>query len=109
MDKIDTERSLSNADPAVRANPRVWGAHDLPAALYIRDRVEQALAEPDAPQEAREVVAAADARFAAATRAGGRRLISLLLNEDLTGKAWWWDRVPTSGPIIEELGRLFGG
>ncbi|MGW0806614.1 hypothetical protein [Nonomuraea sp. NPDC002799] len=108
VDKIDAERSLSNADPAVLADGRVWGAHDLPAALYIRDRVERALAEPGVPWGARELVTAADEKFLAATRSGGRRVIGLLLNEDLTGTAWWWDRVPTSGPISEELHQLFG-
>jgi hypothetical protein len=108
VDKIDAERSLSYDDPAVREDVRVWGAHDLAAALYIRDRVEQALAEPDAPPQAREMVAVVDAKFMAGTRPGGRRLISLLLNEDLSGTPWWWDRIPTSGPIAEELNQLFG-
>lgn len=106
VDKIDAERDLSGTDPSV------WGAHDLPAALYLRDRVQRALEDSNLAVQDRNQLSAevsrVDQRFQTATVEDTDHLLGRLLSEDVSGRSWWWHRVPTSGPIVEELRRLFG-
>ena len=110
VDKIKSEVGLSGDDPAVIGDPRIWGAHDLPAALYIRDGIASMLADPrqvDDPGR-RERLARIDETFRAITVDDQRELLGRLLNEDLGGRGWWWFRVPSTGPIADELRGYFG-
>lgn len=106
VEKFVAESRLSGSDPSVQRDARVWGAHDLPAAFHLRDRIQHVLThdQPPTPEELGQI----DDHFRSTTVEDGRLLIGRLLDEDISGRAWWWQRIPTSGPVVDELDKLFG-
>jgi hypothetical protein len=89
-----------------RADRGVWNEHDLVAALEIRDRVEEALAQLDRPlrKRARAFVDRIDQEYQSFTRDDDQRILGRVLGADLVARSsWWWSRIPASGPIAEDL------
>jgi hypothetical protein len=102
--KLDDDRALPWSDHGV------WTEHDLVGALYLRDAVETGL---DAlPEPARAKVAAfvgrVDDRYRSFTVDDPSGRMGVVAVRDLTGRGWWWFRVPSSGPIVRDL-RSYAG
>jgi hypothetical protein len=50
-------------------------------------------------------VAESDERFRSYTVDDPAGRMATIAEVDLTGRPWWWRRVPDSGPITEDLAR----
>jgi hypothetical protein len=99
VQKIDLDRALPWSDRTV------WNEHDLAGTLFTRDRLQQALERLPAPLRDRLTgwVAGVDERFRSYTVDDPAGRMAKLAEVDLTGRPWWWRRVPDSGPIVEDL------
>ncbi|WP_035847293.1 hypothetical protein [Kitasatospora azatica] len=99
--KIDADRALPSSDRSV------WTEHDLAGSLFLRDHLERALnALPGGLRERLGgPVGAADEQFRSFTVSDSGQRIEKVAEVDLTGRSWWWFRVPSSGPIAEDLAR----
>jgi hypothetical protein len=88
-------------------NPDLWNEHDYVAALGIRDFLERglAIAGSDIREITREVVSRADAEYVSFTqeKEGGCELLSRVANVESVGREWWWNRIPKSGFILDNL------
>lgn len=100
------ERDL-DATPDDRS---VWGAHDLVAALVIRDVVAEGTATLDAALLARiePAVADVDAAFRRITEPDDDGRVAKADGRDVPGRGWWWGRIPRRGPVREELQAYYG-
>ena len=101
VEKLDADRALPYTDRTV------WTEHDLAGALFMRDFVEGALARlrPDLAGKVRQYVTPADDLFRSFTADDPGDRIAKIARIDLTGRGWWWFRVPASGPIVQDLSR----
>jgi len=99
--KIDADRALAWTDHSV------WNEHDLAGSLFQRDFLERAMGQlPTALREKLAVwVAGVDGRFRSFTVDDPDGKMARIADVDLTGRPWWWRRVPDSGPIVEDLAR----
>ena len=92
-------------------NPSSWGAHDYLAALYIRDRVAIGLAQ--APLEVANIaqarVTSADRLFLSYAEPDTTDILSRFERVEHDDSAWWWKRIPATGPAREELIRAVSG
>jgi hypothetical protein len=97
--KIDSDRALPRTDR------QAWTEHDLAGALFLRDRVEHAVDALPAPLALtlRGYLDPADERFRSCTVDDSGERMARVAVVDVTGRAWWWFRVPDSGPIAEDL------
>lgn len=83
----------------------VWGMYDLVAALFLRDRLERGLVAAGCTSRVPAMVRAADELFLSFTTDDEAGLVSKL--EPVAPDAsWWWRRIPTCGPVAEELASL---
>jgi hypothetical protein len=81
-----------------------WGVDDLIAALHIRDYIQDAV-ELLTPQSRREVdrwIVRIDNEYRRFTEPDSTSLLSAWIHEPVKG-SWWWSRIPTTGPIAQEL------
>jgi hypothetical protein len=101
VEKIDNDRVLPWSDRTV------WNEHDLAGALFMRDFLQDALDQLPATLRERlqTWVAESDARFRSYTVDDPAGRMAKIAEVDLTGRPWWWRRVPDSGPITEDLAR----
>ncbi|GAB2722629.1 hypothetical protein [Kitasatospora kifunensis] len=99
--KIDADRSLPSSDRSV------WSEHDLAGTLFLRDHLESALNRLPGALRERLIgyVGAADERYRSFTVSDSGQRIEKIAEVDATGRSWWWFRVPSSGPIAEDLAR----
>jgi hypothetical protein len=101
VNKIDNDRALPWSDRSV------WNEFDLVAALILRDYFQEAV--DTLPSRLRErvlaLVAPVDDRFRGFTVPDSGKRIAKIGEIDMTGRGWWWFRVPDSGPITEDLAR----
>lgn len=87
------------------------GIHDYYAALLVRSQVEEALINVPAKHHSmvRDELTVIDDKFLRFTRIDGNsdleRFLSFTYNET-TDDGWWWQRIPTSGPVCEELAAI---
>lgn len=81
--------------------PDTRTADDFVGALYTRSRLEKALAMVDGEVSLGSVMAA-DELFRRFTVFDGTETLRRVY-DDAPLQPWWWQRVPTSGPIYEEL------
>jgi hypothetical protein len=104
VQKIDADRSLAWSDRSV------WTEHDLAAALFLRDFLQLALdrLSPSVKERLGRYVAATDGQFRSYTIEDPEGRMAAVAHVDLTGKPWWWHRVPISGPIAEDLANYTG-
>lgn len=88
------------------------GTRQSTRTLYVRDQVQRVLDDPDLPVQDRHQVSAevsrVDQKFQAATVEDADQMLGRLLDEGVSGRRWWWCRIPTSGPIVDELRQTFG-
>jgi hypothetical protein len=105
VQKIDSDRSLPGSDRSV------WTEYDLAAALFLRDFLQLALdrLNPSVKARLETHVAAIDDQFRSYTVDDPQGRMAAVAHVDLTGKPWWWHRVPESGPIVEDLARYTEG
>ncbi|MDQ3788230.1 MAG: hypothetical protein M3422_13440 [Actinomycetota bacterium] len=101
VEKIDDDRALPRTDRSV------WTEHDLAAALFKRDFVADALGRlrKDLADRLAIYISEADDRFRSFTNDDSGERMAEIAEVDLSGRGWWWFRVPTSGPIAEDLAR----
>ena len=79
-----------------------WGVYDYIAALHIRDAVARGLGDqPDLPPP----VAAADELLRRFTEPDHDRLLQRA-EPDAPRDPWWWQRVPSAGPVATDLAAL---
>lgn len=86
-------------------NPAVWNEHDYVAALFIRDFIETGLSLLDKSMvsAAQKLVSLADTEYISFTRDGYRALLGRAAQIETEDRGWWWDRIPTSGPVSDQL------
>ena len=101
VEKIDNDRALPWTDHSV------WTEHDLAAALFMRDSVANALGllRKDLADRLATYVAVTDDRFRSFTENDSGERLAKIARVDLSGRGWWWFRIPTSGPIVQDLAR----
>jgi hypothetical protein len=99
VSKMDADRALPYSDRSV------WTEHDLAASMFLRDNLERALAalRPQLRARIDEFVRAADDRFRSYTVDDSGKRIAFIASVDVTGRGWWWFRVPVDGPIVQDL------
>jgi hypothetical protein len=102
--KIDLDRALPSSDRSV------WTEHDLAGALFLRDHLHSSLSRlrPELKAKMERYVTGVDEHFRSFTVADSGKRMGVVADVDLTGRAWWWFRVPDSGPIAEDLSRYPG-
>jgi hypothetical protein len=105
---VDRLRREATADTDGDAGP--WGAHDLLAALSLRDSIASGSRSFDetigAEIEARARVA--DLDFLAFTSADERGVVRRFADRAPTKGHWWWYRIPVEGPARDELEQWLG-
>jgi hypothetical protein len=99
--KIDQDRALPWSDRSV------WTEHDLAGALFLRDRVENALNNLPSTLtiKLRTYVDTSDSAFRSFTIDDSGERMAKIASVDVAGRGWWWFRVPDSGPIAQDLAR----
>jgi hypothetical protein len=99
--KIDQDRALPWSDRSV------WTEYDLAGALFLRDRVENALNKLPSTLaiKLRTYVDTSDAAFHSFTIEDYGERIAKIASVDVIGRGWWWFRVPDSGPIAQDLAK----
>ena len=101
VEKLDKDRALPMTDRTI------WTEHDLAAALFIRDFLARALDKlPSAiAQRLSPFAEEADARFQSFTIQDSGARMATVAGVDLSGRGWWWYRVPADGPVAVFLSR----
>jgi hypothetical protein len=101
VEKIDLDRALPWSDRSV------WTEHDLAGALFMRDFVEDSLSRlrPELAEKMRRYVAMPDDRFRSFTVDDSGQRMAKIAGVDVSGRSWWWFRVPADGPIAEDLSK----
>lgn len=99
VEKIDNDRALPWTDHSV------WTEHDFAATLFQRDFLEQALTRlrPVVADKLRPYVTRTDDRFRSFTEDDSGELMARIAGVEPGTRGWWWYRVPTSGPIAQDL------
>lgn len=89
------------------ADRDAWNAHDYVASLVIRGFAQRALDHLDKHLQSRvrRTVARFDELLLSFTEPDVRGLLRRFAAED-ADERWWWDRIPTSGPVHDELLRF---
>jgi hypothetical protein len=91
-------RLYNERNTTFEQSPYAWGVWDLGAANIIREVVARALVEnglDDPP-----VLNAIDELFKSFT--SSREVDWGRLMHEQRGTGWWWDRIPTSGPVLAD-------
>ena len=101
VEKIDNDRTLPWTDHSV------WTEHDFAGALFQRDFLDTALSrlDPRAVSKLQPYVEEADTRFRSFTKPDSGDRMARVAGVGASGRGWWWYRVPSSGPIAEDLDR----
>lgn len=99
VEKIDEDRALPWSDHSV------WNEHDLAAAMFMRDFVEDALDPLSSSLRAklRSYVDAVDEVFRSYTIDDSGERMAGIATVDVTDRGWWWFRVPASGPVAQDI------
>jgi hypothetical protein len=89
------------------ADRDAWNAHDYVASLVVRGFTQRALDHLDEHLQSRVVrtVTRFDELLLSFTEPDARGLLRRFAGEDADDR-WWWDRIPTSGPVHDELLRF---
>lgn len=103
VQKLDSERSVVLTHSI--ADAKIWGAHDLVAAQYMRNHLEDCLQQ--VPEWLRskvvEQVARIDDRFMSFTKPDDDNMLARFDEYSVSAPGWWWHRIPVSGPVLEDL------
>lgn len=97
--KIDLDRALPRSDRTV------WNEHDLAGMMFWRDHLQKCLDQlrPALRARLQRFVANADSQFRSITVDDSGQRMASIADVTLSGRSWWWHRVPNSGPIAEDL------
>ena len=91
-------RLYGERSESLDSKPDAWGVWDLGAAYLIRDAVAAGLGRAGAAEPPSLV--AADELLKAFTSERSPDWQALMNQEP--GPSWWWSRIPTSGPVLED-------
>ncbi|MFE2698485.1 hypothetical protein ACFXKI_54825 [Streptomyces mirabilis] len=99
VEKLESDLSLPSSDRSV------WGAHDLIAALIIRDSIQDGIGALDVTLRSRfgSLLSEIDKRFISFTEPDALLLIEKVDARPKSEREWWWKRIPAAGPTREEL------
>jgi hypothetical protein len=99
VQKIEDDLDLPDSDRSV------WGAHDLIAALTIRNAVERAVALVSTELSSRvaEVLGSVDEQFMSYTEDDPRSSLEKVDVLPADRDHWWWHRIPQRGPIRRDI------
>lgn len=91
------------------ATPYVWNEHDYVAALFVRDFVDAGLSQlsEELSIVVGELISPIDSEYVSFTQGGYRNMLARVAGIDTNSRGWWWDRIPTSGPVLDELNRHY--
>ena len=100
--RLHAEREFSGAE-----HRDCWNPHDYVAALLVRRRVARTLGllDDDLRASATQAVERFDDLLRSFTEPDERGVVRRFSPDDADtdGQEWWWGRIPTSGPVREEL------
>jgi hypothetical protein len=102
VEKMESDLSLPDSDRTV------WGAHDLLAALSLRNFVWRALDALDDALVAKvnPLLLTIDEKFISFTEEDALAVIGRVDDLPADSGHWWWRRIPARGPIRRELDRI---
>ena len=102
VEKMEGDLGLPDTDRTA------WGAHDLLAALSIRNFVWRGLGalDDDLSAKVNPLLLAIDEKFASFTEEDSMALIGKVDDLPSDSDHWWWRRIPMRGPIRRELDRI---
>lgn len=85
-----------------------WGAYDLIAALALRSLLARGLenAEPSSLGGFKRALNDVDSRFREFTEYDESGVVRRIDSEGRPSDEWWWDRIPSSGPIRREIEQI---
>jgi hypothetical protein len=85
-----------------------WGAHDLLAALSLRNFLRRALdtLDDDLAAKVNPLLLTIDEKFISFTEEDTSAVIGLVDELPADSDHWWWRRIPAHGPIRRELDRI---
>jgi hypothetical protein len=94
----DIDAGLTTADA------EAWSIHDLIGSFYLRDSIENSLSSVKGVAAGRRVASleAVDRLFRGMTTEDAYGIVRLV-EQDGPGDGWWWNRVPSAGPIADEI------
>jgi hypothetical protein len=105
VDRLESEHSSTHA-----SDPGSWTVWDYISALLVRDRLAEMtmrIPDPLGPKIRTWVEKKPDMKLCSFTQTDDsgifNRFASEIAGEDLFSKDWWWNRVPISGPVHEDL------
>lgn len=110
VERLDNEKSWSLAE-----SPSAWGAFDYHAALILRDSVEDCMEtiEKRYLDVMQSDITPVDNKFLAFTRVDEKgdfkKFLARCDIEPSRSTGWWWQRIPKSGPALEEIRNFLGG
>jgi hypothetical protein len=91
-------RLYHERDESLDSKPDAWGVWDLGAAYIIRETLSRALSGGACEPPPSLVAIDELLRSFTSDRAPNW---TELMNEE-RGPGWWWDRIPTSGPVLAD-------
>lgn len=102
VEKMVGDLDLPDTDRAV------WGAHDLLAALSMRNFVQRGLDMMDdgLAAKVKPLLLKLDEKFVSFTEEDEMALIGKVDDLPSDSDYWWWRRIPVRGPIRRELDRI---
>ncbi|MFD6987168.1 hypothetical protein ACFWAX_41990, partial [Streptomyces sp. NPDC059956] len=83
----------------------VWGAHDLIAALTLRDLIQDGMGALDVELRSRfgSLLSEIDENFISFTEQDDQLRIEKVDDRPDGERGWWWKRIPVTGPAREEV------
>lgn len=102
VEKMEGDLGLPDTDRTA------WGAHDLLAALSIRNFVKHGLdvLGDDLSAKVNPILLELDEKFSSFTEEDAMALIGKVDDLPSDSDHWWWRRIPVRGPIRRELDRI---
>lgn len=99
------KRLYAERDYDLDGDPDCWGAHDYAGALYLRDTVAFGLEQTplEIADIAQSSIASTDKLFLSYTEPDGAGMIDRFERAEHHDSAWWWKRIPKTGPVRQEL------
>jgi hypothetical protein len=100
-------RLLAERDLPIQERRDAWNAHDYVAALIIRGMLERGLALVDGElrQKVAQVVSKFDEQLRSFTEPDEQGVLRRFASDE-AGNQWWWERIPRTGPIRDDLNAL---
>ncbi|WHM36620.1 hypothetical protein [Streptomyces sp. BPTC-684] len=99
VEKLEADLSLPSSDRSV------WGAHDLVAALVLRDFIQDGLGALDVALRSKFeiLLSEIDSLFISFTEPDDLLRVEKVDARPGSEREWWWKRIPVTGPAREEV------